>query len=83
MVLAGDELMMTETGSVGSIDGQVPIGRSLVPAYDYKEWIDTKRAEAHKTRRLNPVDATMVAQISPGELIGAENALNYARDPVK
>ena len=34
---------MTETGSLGPIDAQVKIGRSIVSAHDYKAWIDEKR----------------------------------------
>lgn len=68
IVLSGDEILMTETGSLGPIDAQMKIGRSVVSAYDYMEWIDKKREEAEKQGRLNPFDATMVAQITPGEL---------------
>lgn len=37
VVLSGDEILMTETGSLGPIDAQVKIGRSVVSAYDYIE----------------------------------------------
>jgi phage FluMu protein Com len=82
MVLSGDEILMTETGSLGPIDAQVKIGRSVVSAYDYLEWTDQKRGEATKIGKLNPFDATMVAQISPGELSGVFHALKYAEDLV-
>lgn len=68
MVLSGDDILMTKTGSLGPIDAQVKIGRSTSSAYDYMEWVNEKHSEAHKEGRLNPFDATMVAQISPGEL---------------
>jgi hypothetical protein len=82
IVLSGDEILMTETGSLGPIDAQVKIGRSFVSAYDYIEWTEEKRKEAEKVGRLNPFDATMVAQISPGELRGVFNALRYAEELV-
>jgi len=82
MVLSGDEIIMTETGSLGPIDAQVRIGRSTISAYDYIEWTDEKRGEAGKVGRMNPFDATMVAQISPGELSGVFHALKYAEDLV-
>lgn len=82
MVLSGDDILMTDTGSLGPIDAQVPIGRSVVSAYDYLEWAEEKRREAEKTGRLNPFDATMVAQISPGELSGVYHALKYAEELV-
>ncbi len=82
MVLSGEPILMTETGSLGPIDAQMKIGRSTVSAYDYMDWFNNKQAEAETKGRLNPLDATMVAQISPGELIGVHNALSFAKDLV-
>lgn len=82
MVLSADEILMTETGSLSPIDAQVRIGRSFVSAYDYIEWTKQKSKQARKTGRLNPLDATMVAQISPGELSGVLHAFKYAQDLV-
>ena len=83
LVLSGDNIYMTDTGSLGPIDAQVRIGRSTVSAHDYKEWVDAKRDEAQKRGALNPFDAVMVAQISPGELFGVINSLEFAKDLVK
>lgn len=80
LVLSGDEIYMTESGSLGPIDAQVSIGRMVVSAYDYMEWVDSKRQEAIKNNALNPFDATMIAQISPGELNGVNHALQFAQD---
>lgn len=82
MVLSGDEIKMTNSGSLGPIDAQMAIGRSVMSAYDYMEWVDKRRKEASRKGRLNPFDATMIAQITPGELNGVNNALNFARDMV-
>lgn len=82
MVLSGDEILMTRTGSLGPIDAQVKIGRTTISAYDYMEWVEEKLKEAEKKERLNPFDATMVAQISPGELKGVNHALKFAEDLV-
>ena len=82
MVLSGDEILMTNSGSLGPIDAQVKIGRSVISAYDYIEWVKEKREEAEKTGKLNPFDATMVAQISPGELSGVHHTLKFAEDLV-
>ena len=82
MVLSGDEILMTETGSLGPIDAQMKIGRSIVSAYDYIEWINDKKEEAQKNGSLNPVDALMVAQITPGEYGSVFNALKFAEDLV-
>lgn len=80
IVLSGDEILMTETGSLGPIDAQMKIGRSVISAYDYMEWVNQKREDAEKNERLNPFDATMVAQITPGELGGVYHALKFAED---
>jgi hypothetical protein len=82
MVLSGDEILMTETGSLGPIDAQMKIGRSIVSAYDYIEWVDKKRKEAKEQGMLNPFDATMVAQITPGELGSVLHALEFAKELV-
>jgi len=80
IVLSGDEILMTETGSLGPIDAQIRIGRSIVSAYDYIEWVEDKRKEAETQGALNPFDATMVAQITPGELGSVFHALKFAED---
>ncbi|MGR3311093.1 MAG: SDH family Clp fold serine proteinase [Candidatus Brocadiales bacterium] len=82
IVLSGDEILMTETGSLGPIDAQVRIGGKVVSAYDYIEWVDGRRKEAEKRGKLNPFDATMVAQITPGELGSVFHALKFAEDLV-
>jgi hypothetical protein len=83
LVLSGDNIFMTETGSLGPIDAQVKIGRSVVSAHDYKAWVDEKKKEAAEQGNLNPFDAIMIAQISPGELYGVINSLEFAKDLVK
>ena len=82
IALSGDEIIMSETGSLGPIDAQMKIGRSVISAYDYMEWVEGKRKEAGEQGRLNPFDATMVAQITPGELGSVFHALKFAEDLV-
>ena len=82
MVLSGDEILMTKTGSLGPIDAQMKIGRSAVSAFDYMEWVGEKQNEAENKGKLNPFDAIMVAQISPGELKGVYHSLKFAEDLV-
>jgi len=82
LALSGNEILMTKSGSLGPIDAQIKIGRTVISAYDYIEWIDQKREEAEKYGKLNPLDATMVAQISPGELSLVYHALKFAEDLV-
>ncbi|MCM1121430.1 MAG: ATP-dependent Clp protease proteolytic subunit [Eubacterium sp.] len=83
LALSGNDIYMTETGSLGPIDAQIHIGRSVISAYDYMEWINAKMQEAAVNGKLNPVDATMVAQITPGEIQLVNHSLEFAKDLVK
>lgn len=83
LALSGNEIYMTETGSLGPIDAQIHIGRTVVSAYDYMEWVREKKEEALKNGKLDLVDATMIAQITPGELQLVNHSLEYAKDLVK
>jgi hypothetical protein len=58
------------------------IGRSVVSASDYLEWMEEKRKEAAKSGTLNPFDAIMIAQLSPGEVGGVGHAFKFAQDLV-
>ncbi len=82
MALSGNDILMTESGGLGPIDAQIKIGRSTQSGYDYMDWVRKTRNNAAKNRQLNPFDATMIAQISPGELNGVYNSLNFAEDLV-
>lgn len=83
LALSGDEILMTNSGSLGPIDAQLKIGRSTVSAHDYLEWVDSKREEAERMGKLNPFDAVIVAQISPGELNHVFHAQKFSEDLVK
>jgi hypothetical protein len=83
LALSGDDISMTDSGSLGPIDAQVRVGRFVVSAHDYLEWIDQQREEAKTTGKLNPLDAVIVAQISPGELKGIIHAFDFAKKLVK
>jgi hypothetical protein len=82
LALSGHEILMTETGSLGPIDAQVKLGRSVISAFDYVEWVDGKRKEAAASGTLNQFDATIIAQITPGELSGVLHSLKFAEDLV-
>jgi len=82
IALSGDEILMTETASLGPIDAQVPLGRSVISASDYMEWVLAKQAEATETGILNHFDAIVIAQITPGELLSIKNSLEFAKDLV-
>lgn len=83
LVMCANNIYMCSTGSLGPIDAQVKIGRSIVSAHDYKTWVEDKREEANTNGKLNPFDAILVSQISPGEIYGVLNSLQFAKDLVK
>ena len=83
LVMCAHNIYMCSTGSLGPIDAQVKIGRSVVSAHDYKTWVEDKRSDAIKNGKLNPFDAILVSQISPGEIYGVLNSLQFAKDLVK
>ena len=83
MAMSADEIYMTDSGSLGPIDAQIRIGRSVVSAFDYVHWIEEKREEAANGVPINSVDAAMIAQISPGEYMGAFHAQQFAVDKLK
>jgi hypothetical protein len=83
MALSGDEIYMTETASLGPIDAQMKLGRSIISSYDYIEWVEDKKNQAQQNGRLNPVDAIIISQITPGEYGGVFHQNNYAQDLVK
>lgn len=82
LALSGNEILMTETGSLGPIDAQVRIGRSPISAFDYIEWVKDKQKEAQEKGTLNPFDSTVIAQITPGEINGVFHSLTFAEDLV-
>jgi len=82
IALSGNEIWMTETGSLGPIDAQIPSRFGAESAYDYMAWVDAKRKESQKNGYLNPFDAIIVAQITPGELNGVLHSLNFAEERV-
>lgn len=55
LALSGDEILMTNSGSLGPIDAQLKIGRSTVSAHDYLEWVDSETGRGRKNGQIEPV----------------------------
>jgi hypothetical protein len=83
MAMSADEIYMTDSGSLGPIDAQVRIGRSVISAFDYVNWVEEKRKEVVEGTPINAIDAAMIAQISPGEYMGVFHAQQFAVDKLK
>ena len=82
LVMCGDKIYLNDTGSLGPIDAQIQIGRSLGSAHDYMKWVEDKIDEANRNGQLNNFDALMVAQISPNELVGVQHSLDFGKELV-
>lgn len=82
LALSGDNILMTETASLGPIDAQIPLGRSWISAYDHINTINQIKTKAEETGKINPVDAILISQMTYGEIKGIENALEFAKDLV-
>lgn len=50
LALSGNDILMTKTGSMGPIDAQVKIGRTVISAYDYVSWVKGKRRRLEKRK---------------------------------
>ena len=81
LTMCGDKIYMNETGSLGPIDAQIQIGRTIGSAYDYEEWFNEKKDEA-EDNKLNNAEMIMLAQISPQELKLVHNTLAYGKELV-
>ena len=82
LVMCGDKIYLNDTGSLGPIDAQIKIGRSVGSAHDYMSWVEKKMDEANTNGQLTPFDALMVAQISPNELVGVQRSLDFGKELV-
>lgn len=81
--LSGNDIFMTETGSLGPIDAQVRVGRTVQSASDYIEWVKKKKRDLNTPGGyLDDFDGQMTAQITPGELKDICNILKFAEDLV-
>jgi hypothetical protein len=79
LVLSGDNILMTETGSLGTIDAQLEIRGSWIPTSSYMDYVLDKREEAKK-HKLNRFDDKIISQISPGELCLVHHAQNFSSE---
>lgn len=82
LVLSGDEVIMTKTGSLGPIDTQVFIRGTQVSTYDYMRWIEAARQRS-KFSDLDKVDEIILANITPGEIEDISNSLNFAKESIE
>ena len=81
--MAGDEILMGETSSLGPIDAQVPNNGKRFSADAFLDGLEKIKQEVLTTGKLNPAYIPMLQSISPGEIQHCENAQNFSRTLVK
>lgn len=78
--MAGDEILMGESSSLGPIDAQIffpPAKRFSADAF--LEGLDKIKKEVENGGKLNPAYIPILQNISPGEIQHCENAQNFSK----
>jgi len=82
--MAADEILMSNTSSLGPIDAQIMInGGKRISADAFIDGFEKIKEEVVRTGKLNPAYIPMLQNMSPGELQACENAQNFSRELVK
>jgi hypothetical protein len=77
--MAADEILMSETSSLGPIDAQIMHYGKRFSADALLEGINKIREEAQLKKQLDIAYIPILQNISPGEIQHAENAQNFSR----
>lgn len=81
--MAGDEILMSDTSSLGPIDAQIIANGKRFSADAFLDGLRKIKEEIAVTGKLNPAYIPMLQNISPGEIQHFENAQNFSRILVK
>jgi hypothetical protein len=79
MVMAGDEILMEPSSSLGPIDAQIQWEGKVFSAEAFLKGLDAIKEEASKNNSLNRAYIPILQRISPGEIQNADNALSFAK----
>jgi hypothetical protein len=82
IVMASDDILMEPASALGPIDAQIQWQGKVFSAEALLEGLRAIQRESAKAGHLNLAYLPILQQISPGEIQGAQNALNFARDLV-
>jgi predicted RNA-binding Zn-ribbon protein involved in translation (DUF1610 family) len=77
--MAGDEILMGNTSSLGPIDAQVVSNGKRFSADAFLDGLEKIKKEVSDTGKLNPTYIPMLQNISPGEIQHFENAQNFSK----
>jgi len=79
MAMAGDEILMEPSSSLGPIDAQIQWEGKVFSAEAFLKGLDSIKAEVAAANSLNRAYIPILQRISPGEIQHAENALSFAK----
>jgi hypothetical protein len=82
IVMAADDILMEPASALGPIDAQIQWQGKAFSAEALLEGLRAIQRETAKVGHLNLAYVPILQQISPGELQGAQNALDFARELV-
>ena len=77
--MAGDEILMGKTSSLGPIDAQIVFNSKRFSAEAFLEGLDKIKQEVISNGRLNPAYIPILQNISPGEIQHCENAQSFSK----
>lgn len=77
--MAGDEILMGTSSSLGPIDAQIMSPNKRFSADAFLEGLEKIKKEVIAAGRLNPAYIPILQNISPGEIQNCENAQNFSR----
>lgn len=81
--MAGDEILMSPSSSLGPIDAQIMTNNKRFSADAFLEGLEKIKQEVSSTGRLNPAYIPILQNISPGEIQNCENAQNFSKSLVR
>ena len=79
MVMAGDEILMEPSSSLGPIDAQIQWEGKVFSAEAFLKGLKNIKEEATESGALNRAYIPILQRISPGEIQSADNALMFAK----
>jgi 3D (Asp-Asp-Asp) domain-containing protein len=79
MAMAGDEILMEPSSSLGPIDAQIQWEGKVFSAEAFLKGLQSIKDEANQSNSLNRAYIPILQRISPGEIQSAENALSFAK----
>ncbi|MCX6233111.1 MAG: Clp protease ClpP [Bacteroidetes bacterium] len=81
--MAGDEILMGNSSSLGPIDAQIVSNGKRFSADAFLDGLEKIKKEVSETGKLNPAYIPMLQSISPGEIQHFENAQNFSKTLVR